>query len=101
MINIEPTIRRLNAQQRIVMKNRDSKEYNDFMREKIKILPDMFALAKRLRRAKIRYDITGKNRIYFILTDKLSIMYPVDEMLMFISKEDLDEYLENANVEYV
>ena len=101
MINIEPTIRRLNAQQRIVMKNRDSKEYNEFMREKIKILPDMFALAKRIRRAKIKYDISGKNRIYFILTDKLSIMYPVDEMLMFISKEDLDEYLENANVEYV
>ena len=101
MINIEPTIRRLNAQQRIVMKNHDSKEYNDFMREKIKILPDMFALAKRIRRAKIKYDISGKNRIYFILTDKLSIMYPVDEMLMFISKEDLDEYLENANVEYV
>lgn len=101
MINIEPTIRRLNAQQRVAMKNRDSKEYESFMREKMKILPDMFALANRLRRAKIRYDISGKNRIYFILTDKLSIMYPVDEMLMFISKEDLDEYLENSNVEYI
>lgn len=101
MINIEPTIKRLNAQQRVAMKNHNSKEYESFMKEKMKILPDMFALAKRLRRAKIRYDITGKNRIYFIFTDKLSIMYPVDEMLMFISKEDLDEYLENANVEYV
>ena len=101
MINIEPTIRRINAQQRIVMKNHDSKEYNDFMREKIKILPDMFALAKRLTRAKIIYDISGKNRIYFIFTDKLSIMYPVDEMLVFINREDLDKYLETADVEYV
>ena len=101
MINIEPTIRRLNAQQRIVMKNRDSKEYNEFMMEKVKILPDMFKLAKKLTRAKIKYNISGKNRIYFIFTDKLSIMYPVDEMLMFISKEELDKYLETADVEYV
>ena len=101
MINIEPTIRRLNAQQRIVMKNRDSKEYNEFMREKIKILPDMFKLTKKLTRARIRYDITGKNRIYFILTDKLSIMYPVDDVLMFIDKKDLDKYLETADIEYV
>lgn len=101
MINIESTIKRLNAQQRIVMKNSDSKEYNDFMKEKMAILPDIFKLTKKLTRAKIKYDISGKNRIYFMLADKLSIMYPVDEILMFISKEELNEYLETADVEYV
>lgn len=101
MINIEATIRRLNAQQRVAMKNRDSKEYESFMKEKVYILPDIFKLAKKLTRAKIKYDISGKNRIYFIFTDKLSIMYPVDEVLMFISKEDLDKYLEASDVEYM
>lgn len=101
MINVEATIRRLNAQQRVAMKNRDSKEYELFVKEKVSILPDIFKLAKKLTRAKIKYDISGKNRIYFMLTDKLSIMYPVDEILMYISKEDLDKYLENYNIEYV
>ena len=101
MINIESTIRRLNAQQRVVMKNSDSKEYESFMKEKMAILPDIFKLTKKLTRAKIKYDISGKNRIYFMLTDKLSIMYPVDEVLMYINKEDLDKYLETADVEYI
>lgn len=101
MINIEATIRRLNAQQRVAIKNRDSKEYETFLKEKMSLLPDIFKLAKKLRRAKIKYDISGKNRIYFMLTDKLSIMYPVDEALMYINKEDLDKYLESSDVEYV
>ena len=101
MINIESTIRRLNAQQRVVMKNSDSKEYESFMKEKMAILPDIFKLTKKLTRAKIKYDISGKNRIYFKLTDKLSIMYPVDEILIYISQDNLDEYLETVDVEYV
>lgn len=101
MINIEATIRRLNAQQRVVMKNHNSKEYELFVKEKVGILPDIFKLTKKLTRAKIKYDISGKNRIYFMLADKLSIMYPVDEILMYISKEDLDKYLETADVEYI